>query len=93
LTLDFAGDFDRLGDKVQDLFVYWLAVAGNEKEVERGAVGLAHKQHRRDSPTDAANGTGTVSRQVARIHHSKEAFAVHNLTDERLLTETDRGWR
>ena len=93
LALDFASDFNRLGDKVQDLFVHWLAVARNEKKVERGPVGLAYKQHWRDSPTDAANGAGAVGRQLARIHHSQETFAVHNLADERLLTKTDRGWR
>ena len=33
LALDFAGDFDRLGDEIQDLFVHGLAVAGDEQKI------------------------------------------------------------
>jgi len=45
LALDFTGDFDRLGDEIQELFVHRLAVAGEEQEIEREAVRPAHEQH------------------------------------------------
>src|SRR5881628_771942 len=71
LALDFAGDFHRLGDEVQDVFVHGLAITGDEEEIERGAVGPTDQEHRRDAAADAANGAGAVRRERAWIHHAE----------------------
>ena len=60
LAHDFAGDFDRLGDEVENLFVHGLAIAGDEEEVERGAIGLADEKHGWDAAAEAAYGASAV---------------------------------
>jgi hypothetical protein len=73
--------------EVQDVFVHRLAIAGNEEEIERWAVGLADEEHGRDAAADAADGAGAVGRQLAGVHHAEVTFAVHDFAHERLLAE------
>ena len=89
LTFDFTSNFDWLGRERQDLLVHWTPVAGDEQEVERGTIGAADEEDRRDATADAANGAGPVGCERPGIHHPEVTFAVHDFAEERLLAETD----
>src|SRR5439155_22709468 len=94
LALDFTGDFDRLGDKVQHLLIDGAAVTGDKEEAERGAVGLANQEHGRDAAADAANGACAMRRERAGIHDAEVTFAVHDFADERLTAKANwSNWR
>jgi hypothetical protein len=84
LSFDVAGDLHRLGDQVQHLLVNRLAVSRNEQQINRRASLLPHEQYGRHAPADATDRTRAVWQELARIHHSEEAFAVHDFAGERL---------
>src|SRR5258705_6934860 len=88
LPLNFAGDFERLGYHFEHLLVHGLALGGNQQQINRRAVLLAHEQHRWHAATDAADGASAVWRELSWIHDPKETFAVHDFAHEGLLAQT-----
>jgi hypothetical protein len=89
LSFDVTGDLHRFRNEVKYLLIYRLARGGDQQQITGGAVFLTDKQNGRDAAANASDRAGAMRQELARIHHAKETFAIHNFAHEGLAPAGD----